>query len=363
MWTQFSARDQLSSEQIETMIFSIRELLSAYGAKRRELLSAWGAKGDARFTSLQEYGTFIQDAYKLGFVCHDINGPAFEQRMVALTRDCGALRRAGLSTIRKYVHTLMRSERFGDAGGPDGGGTIRPAVESGALAAVADRLADELASRKGQASGGRTYAYVITNDGGTAPCYEDGFLTLAVCKPAIRRVARPGDLVIAYNGSGLGDPHGVRWAGVVKEKLGFADYWRDARFKGRADNIYRPVEGALPEPVTDAFEHVGGELHPEREHWSRDLDGRWVLVFRPWWYFGNRGPEAEAGSGLRMGPVRQGHRVFEGAVKTDWLAKTAQEAGPVAEPPVMPRAAPSKCGSAPRPRRRPKKGVCVPVRC
>jgi hypothetical protein len=307
----------------------------------------------------KKYGTFIQDAYRLGFVCHDINGPAFEHRMVALTRDCESLRRAGLSTIRKYVHTLMRSERFGDVGSPDGGGAIRPAVESGALAAVADRLADELASRKGQASGGRTYAYVIVNDGGTAPCYENGFLTLAICKPAIRRVARLGDLVLAYNGSGLGHPDKVRWAGVVKEKLRFADYWRDARFKGRADNIYRSVEGAPPEPVSGAFEHVGGDLHPERSHWVRDLDGVWVLVFEPWWYFGAGGPEAEPG--LRMGIVRQGHRVFEGT-GTGWIEEAAQ-AGPLRTLPVTPRAASGRCGSVPRPRRQPKKGICPPVVC
>lgn len=76
----------------------------------------------------------------------------------------------------------------------------------------------------------RTYAYVIVNDRGGAPCYEDGLLTLAVCKPAVRRTAQPGDLVIAYNGSDLlrDGPHRVRWAGVMKEKVGFADYWRGA---------------------------------------------------------------------------------------------------------------------------------------
>lgn len=351
MYTRFSVKDELDSEQIEVIVLSIRKLLQA-----------WSAQENSKFASLQEYRTFIEDTYRCGFVCHDINGPAFECRMVDLTRNHEALRQAKLLTIRKYVHTLMRSERFGDAGDSFGGGAIYPAVESGALAAVAGRLADELASRKGQASGGRTYAYVIRNDGGGTPCYENGILTLAVCKPAIRRTARPGDLVIAYNGSGLGDPHGVRWAGLVKEKLGFADYWRDARFKGRADNIYRPVEGAFPEPVTDAFEHVGGELHPEREHWINDLRGRWVLVFGPWWYFGARGPEAEAESGLRMGPVRQGHRVFQGA-DWGWIEKASKTAS-LPTPPVAPHTAPGGCGSAPRPRSQPeKKGVCAPTGC
>lgn len=205
----------------------------------------------------------------------------------------------------------------------------------------------------------RTYAYVIVNDGGGAPCYENGRLTLAVCKPAIRRTARADDLVVAYSSKKLGDSNRVRWAGVIKEKVGFADYWRDARFKGRADNIYRPVEGALPEHPAGAFEHAGGELHPEREHWSRDLGGLWVLAFGPWWYFGGAGPLAP--ERLRMGPVRQGHRVFEGA-DSGWLEEAAQ-AGPFPMPPVMPHAAPGQCGSTPRPRPQPERSVCVPTRC
>lgn len=198
------------------------------------------------------------------------------------------------------------------------------------------------------------------NDGGGAPCYEDGLLTLAVCKPRIRRTAGPGDLVIAYNSKKLGDSNRVRWAGVVEKKLGFADYWRDERFKGRADNIYRPVEGAPPEPVAGAFEHVGGELHPEEQHWKHDLGGLWVLAFAPWWYFGDAGPLAR--EGLRMGQGYIGHRVFEGA-ETDRLVKAAQ-AGSLPTPPVMPRAASGGCGCAPpRPRRQPEKDVRAPTGC
>jgi len=203
----------------------------------------------------------------------------------------------------------------------------------------------------------RTYTYVIVSDGGGAPCYEKGLLTLALCKPAIRRTARLGDLVLAYNSKKLGDSNRVPWAGVVKEKLSFADYWNDKRFKGRGDNIYRPVEGAPPEPVAGAFEHPGGALHPEESHWKRDLGGLWVLAFEPWWYFGAAGPLAR--EGLRMGRGYIGHRVFEGG-EAGWIEEASQTT-PLPTPPVMPRAALSNCGSAPRPRRQPRKGVCVPT--
>lgn len=208
----------------------------------------------------------------------------------------------------------------------------------------------------------KTYTYVVRNDGGAAPCYERGLLTLAVCKPGVRRSAQPGDLVFAYNGRDLlqDGPHRVRWAGMVEEKVLFADYWRDSRFTGRADNIYEPVEGAPPEPATGAFRHNGSDLHPEEVHWGHDLDGRWVLVFERWWYFGDNGPEAP--ERLRMTIHRRGHRVFDGA-PVGWLEESFRTS-PRAPLPVMPQTAARRCGSAARARPQPrKKGGCPPPVC
>lgn len=109
----------------------------------RELIAAWRSASGTAFRDLPEYDRFLHGAYACGFVCRDIDGPGFERRMVALTRDVDDLRRADFGTLRKYVHTVTRSERFGDAGCPFGGGAIYPAVEGGALAVVADRLEDE----------------------------------------------------------------------------------------------------------------------------------------------------------------------------------------------------------------------------
>ena len=119
------------------------EQASFLASLAEELVSAWRSARGVAFRDLPEYGRFIRGAYACGFVCADIDGPAFEERMVALTRDVDALRRADFPTVRMYVHTLTRSERFGDAGGSFGGGSIHPAVESGALLVVAERLRDE----------------------------------------------------------------------------------------------------------------------------------------------------------------------------------------------------------------------------
>lgn len=140
--------------------------------------------------------------------------------------------------------------------------------------------------------------------------------TLAVCKPAIRRRAELGDLVVALNGRDLGEPDKVRWAGVVKEKLGFGQYWHDLRFEGRPDNIYRP-------DAKGKFEHVGGMFHASEEHHRRDLGGCHVLVFERWWRFGDDGPAAP--EGLRMTRGRRNHKVADG-VSMEWLGVPHEQA-------------------------------------
>jgi hypothetical protein len=48
------------------------------------------------------------------------------------------------------------------------------------------------------------------------------------------------------------EPHSVVWAGVITEKMSFAEYWDDRRFAGKKpdrsehpDNFYRPVDPTL----------------------------------------------------------------------------------------------------------------------
>ncbi len=42
----------------------------------------------------------------------------------------------------------------------------------------------------------RIYAYILKVDSGFAPNPFHGWCTLACCKPAIRRKARPGDWIV-----------------------------------------------------------------------------------------------------------------------------------------------------------------------
>lgn len=154
------------------------------------------------------------------------------------------------------------------------------------------------------------YSYVITHDAGSAPNYEGPATTLAICKPRIRAKSKTGDLVIAFQGATLGpEPHGVRWAGLVSEKLTFAEYWNDRRFaqkkpdvSAHPDNIYRPVGSVLV--------RVENRVHGP-EDVVKDLGGECVLVLGRSWRFGASAPVLPEEFGLRLVAGRRSHRIYQ----------------------------------------------------
>jgi putative DNA base modification enzyme with NMAD domain len=160
------------------------------------------------------------------------------------------------------------------------------------------------------------WRYVITNDDGSAPNYARPRVTLAICKPKIRKAAKKGDIIIAFAGRQLRrtkgtrwNPHAVIWAGVVSDSLPFAKYWIDARFRNKrpdrskcADNIYRPVGARLVQ--------VPSGTHLSAKDQKRDRDGHNVLVLSPAWHFGEHGEPLPNGfSRFRIEMrARRGHR-------------------------------------------------------
>ncbi|HEY8506708.1 MAG TPA: hypothetical protein VIL32_00040 [Steroidobacteraceae bacterium] len=156
----------------------------------------------------------------------------------------------------------------------------------------------------------KLYTYVIRSDNGSAPNYDPPFTTLAICKPDIRRCAQVGDAVLAFTGRNLSrEAHAVCWAGVIREKVTFAEYWRDRRFQGKKpgrsatpDNIYEPIGSRLWQ-VKNPVHDDGNAL--------TDLSGAFVLVLDPVWRFGASGPVLPGEFGLRMVGGRRKHRVHD----------------------------------------------------
>ena len=117
----------------------------------------------------------------------------------------------------------------------------------------------------------RVFSYVIAHDLGFAPNPFGAFLTLACCKPLIRRTAAPGDWVVGLT------PWSERiaYAMRVTERLDFAEYWLDPRFRGKrldmgspdrrrrsGDNIYRPLAEGGFRQVPSGHSRRDGTEHP-----------------------------------------------------------------------------------------------------
>lgn len=180
---------------------------------------------------------------------------------------------------------------------------------------------------------GRTYLYKLTSDRGGAPCAlapeegEEGVLSLAICKPAIRRTAVPGDRILGVASRALersdGYPHAaVIYAAVVGEALDARDYFEaGGGFEVRPDCIYR-----FHRETGEAVHRGVSRLHAGAEHVAKDLgryplyrNGR-VLVCREFRYFGAEAVRIPARLGLLTEAAEtlgQGHRVFaEGSAES-----------------------------------------------
>lgn len=194
----------------------------------------------------------------------------------------------------------------------------------------------------------RIYRYVVRYDSGSAPNPYGGYCTLAICKPAIRRTARPGDWIIGFHGfSGKHDTRHeeICYVMQVSESLSYAEYWEDLRFRSRrpsekkistppsdsappCDNFYRPAGVGVngdAELEQAPFNNAG---HDDPGSQQTDKGGKNVLVSKRFWYFGDQAKELPQSLG-RLGEVGRGHVVnkYKERVNEDleqlkaWLGK------------------------------------------
>jgi hypothetical protein len=117
----------------------------------------------------------------------------------------------------------------------------------------------------------RLYSYKITRDFGFAPNPFHGILTLATCKPGIRKGAVAGDIVVGCGSASNGLVGRAIFVARVSGKCSFQQYWDDPRFepkkpyfggsvsRGYGDNIYHRA--------------AGGEWLQERSHHSLEDGG------------------------------------------------------------------------------------------
>ena len=172
----------------------------------------------------------------------------------------------------------------------------------------------------------RTYLYKLTSDRGGAPCAlapaagKQALLTLAICKPAIRRTAQAGDRILGITSHSLASREGyplgaVMYAAIVREGLEARDYFAAGTpFLHRPDCIYE-----FHQQHGTAAHNGRSRLHLGAEHILKDLgrypfyrNGR-VLTSVDFRYFGAAAVRIPARLHLLSAAAEalgQGHRVY-----------------------------------------------------
>jgi hypothetical protein len=82
----------------------------------------------------------------------------------------------------------------------------------------------------------KIYVYKMVADNGGAPCVWRGLLSLAICKPMIRKSAQEGDLIFGFGGKSRYKETLIYIAKVTtKPKLG--EYYQEPKHSKRPDCI------------------------------------------------------------------------------------------------------------------------------
>jgi hypothetical protein len=145
----------------------------------------------------------------------------------------------------------------------------------------------------------RIYRYILVHDHGIAPCPVDGLVTLATCKPEIRRMAKPGDWVLGFRPGSL-ERGMLLWGGKVEQIMPHGEYERLNR--GRPDALYR-------ERPDGTFDRVDPAYHPANDEMMRDLSGPVLIFDRDLSLYLNGHAVLLPGELFHLAPAGRGHRV------------------------------------------------------
>lgn len=171
----------------------------------------------------------------------------------------------------------------------------------------------------------RVFSYVVVHDTGFAPNPFHGLLTLACCKPQIRKTAKVGDIIVGLSSRS----ERLVYAVQVAEVVGFEEYWADPHYVSRrpvsgaarivdrtGDNIYEPVPGGFRQ-LPSFHSRSDGSEDPERRR--VDLAGDHVLVGETYTYWGGQGPALP--EELSFLAVGRGHRCNFSAEQVETVAR------------------------------------------
>lgn len=147
----------------------------------------------------------------------------------------------------------------------------------------------------------RIYRYILTHDSGMAPCPENALISLATCKPVIRRVARKGDWVLGFRPGSLFRGL-VLWAGKVEKSMSHGEYQR--AHPTRSDAVYRMT-------ANGHYERLIEDYHPTQSEMNRDTGAPVLLFARLHSYYFNGIPRPLPEDLAHLAAAGRGHRVTQ----------------------------------------------------
>ena len=156
----------------------------------------------------------------------------------------------------------------------------------------------------------RLYVYKLTTDNGGAPHVKHRLLSLAICKPSIRRTAQQNDWLFGFGGDALGER--LIYIARVTTRLTDGLYYVDPKYRGRADRIYRRDGDRFVLRSHARYHKQGDQITRDLGRWPQYRDAN-VLVSRDFRYWGKSGTTSYQGllpeivSLLRR--LTRGHRV------------------------------------------------------
>ena len=113
----------------------------------------------------------------------------------------------------------------------------------------------------------KAFSYIVARDYGFAPNPFYGVLTLATCKPVIRKTASVGDFIIGCSNKASGNK--LIYMAKVSEILTFDQYWNDPRFAKK-----KPImNGSLKKLYGDNIYHHnadGNWMQEDSHHTNND---------------------------------------------------------------------------------------------
>jgi hypothetical protein len=152
------------------------------------------------------------------------------------------------------------------------------------------------------------YVYKLITDNGGAPCVWRNLLSLAICKPMIRRVAGKGALIFGFGGKKFSER--LIYIAEVTNPLDPGEYYRKPEYASRPDCVYRAVEGKPQRKP-------GARFHAESDERWRDVGSNFerafVLLSDDFRYLGRDGSDEYKNEfpaiKTLIGRLTRGHRV------------------------------------------------------